>query len=733
MLDFNIVTFHTAYNHGAVLQTLALQEFISNLGYQTGIYDYRPPFMKVSGGAKGEIFKILRKMHEKDYELKEKRFQEFVVSNLNLNKSMESSIFLSGSDQVWNPSGSMNPVYFLQFVGDKSLRASYAASMGVSEVPETKKELFGSYIKYFDAISVREEEVKKCVSEYYGGDIEVNVDPTLLMNREFWRKYMQEVPGLPDKYILAYILHLPKNINGLLKWLQKDTGAKIVLIDGQGAMTHLVKNDIALHNLGPAQFLWLVDHAQSIVTSSFHGTAFSVIFEKEFYSIINPNSPSRISNLLKLTKLEEYQVKETDKEYKRNLDISWSNVSKVLDEERKKSEEYIHKLYQKTKTEKREKKIGNIELVRKKCTGCSACEAICPVQVIRMKLNTEGFYEPVIDKDKCINCSKCIRTCPVDKKIGVPKKSSFYGWNKDAKVCSESSSGGVFRALADEIIKENGIVYGAVYTDDWKEVVFGDSDHVSLKCIQKSKYTVSNPSKIYPQIKSELEKGRKVMFCGTPCQNAGLTQYLEKTYSNLLKCDFVCGGMASLRFYREHLKRLEKKYNSKIVSVDFRPKDKGWGKQRIKIQFQNKQIYIKRSHLDSYFKCFANNHVSVRETCLACEYHAFHVSDITLADFWGYKTAGIRKNREGLSLVVGNTEEGVLQIENNENLNLFKLDDKYSDYAFRSKSPNLVKIRQRSEFFDLANKIGFEEAAEKLYGTSEIAHIKSFLKLKLKI
>ena len=733
IMEFNIVTFHTAYNQGAVLQTLALQEFIKENGYSVGVYDYRPPYIPPFQGAKGKIFKILRKIHEKEYIEKEKKFQEFVNTNLNVNLEQDSKIYLSGSDQVWNPTGSMNPIYFLQFVSDKSVRASYAASMGKTVVPKMKEELFEKYIKRFDCFSVREADVKECISKYTSKDISVNVDPTLLMNADFWEKYMREVPNMPDDFILAYILHLPKNANKLLKWLQKETGAKIVLIDGQGAMTHLVHNDISLHNVGPREFLWLMKHSKAVVTSSFHGTAFSLIFHKEFYSIVNPAAPSRINNILNIVGLNSVKETDTVDDFSRNINIDWNSVSKILDTERLKSLRYIKSVYNFSNENFREAIKGTVESVRNNCTGCSACEASCPVDAIKMHLNSEGFFEPKVDKEKCINCSKCIRTCPIDKKVGRRKQKSYYGWHKDPNVRFNSSSGGAFRALADKILQEGGVVYGAVYSNDWRSVEFSNSDNTDMEKIQKSKYTVSNPSGIYYSIKNELDLGRKVLFCGTPCQNAGLSSYLNKEYDNLIRCDFVCGGMASLTFYQEYLDYLSKKFQSEICFVDFRPKYKGWGKQRIKVKFRNNKEYTKRSHLDYYFKCFANEHVSVRSTCLDCEYYAYHVSDITLADFWGYKIAKIKKNKEGLSLIMTNTNKGDNFLKQCDNLNAYVLDSKYSDYAVRSKSPNLKKINQRNIFFEKAHQKGFIKASEELYKVDELSHIKAYVKSKLKL
>ncbi len=731
MLDFNIVTFHNAKNYGAVLQAFALQEFVEELGYNVGIYDYKPPYINQFSGLRGKINKFIYTCYNKDIQLKDERFNEFSNSCFKLNLEMNSKVYLSGSDQVWNPTGNMNPIFFLNFVGDKSIRASYAASMGKCQVPLDKIDLFRSYIQRFDCISVREDDVKKCIEDFVDKKINVNIDPTLLMKSDFWRKHMRSVSDVPNNYILAYILHLPKNVNRLLKWLQKEMHSKIVLIDAQGTMSFLVHNNISLRNVGPREFLWLIDHANAVVTSSFHGTAFSLIFHKEFYSIVNPSAPSRISNILNLAGIEP--ISEDSTSFKRSKDIDWDKIDDLLSNKRFESEKYLESVYQYSTTIFRNRIQGNVNLYSDSCTGCSACEAICPVDAISLKLNEDGFYYPNVNLNLCINCSKCINTCPINKKIGTPKLKSYYGWNNDINVLFNSSSGGIFRALANNIIENDGIVFGAVYSDGFKSVVFSDTDSVSIDSIQKSKYTVSNPSGVFNRIKENLDSGRTVLFCGTPCQNAGLTQYLGKDYDNLLRCDFVCGGMSSISFYREHLSFLEKKYNSNIVKVDFRPKNKGWGKQRILIEFENGKVYFVRSHKDLYFKCFANEHVSVRSTCLDCEFYAFHVSDITLADFWGYKSAHIKANKKGLSLAIANSEKGIQAIERLKDCSIFELDSKYSDYAVRSKSPNVNKIAERNRFFSEAIEHGFELAAASRYKTSEFARVISYLTLKFKI
>ncbi len=726
-MDFNIVTFHTAYNFGAVLQAYALQKFIEDLNYSAGIYDYKPPFLG-NASFKQKLLSLVKLIHKNDYKSQENRFDAFRARYLNLNLERDSKIFISGSDQVWNPNGIMNPIFFLNFVGDNSFRASYAASIGASSIPPWRIDLFKEYVNRFDAVSVREEDAKNCIEPLYDGHISVNLDPTLLHSADKWNKVSKPVSGLPDKFILVYLLHIPKNAKKLIKWLKKETGYSVVLID-TGFASAVISSDIVLRDVGPEEFLWLMNKAQKVVTSSFHGTAFSIIFEKEFYSIVNPAFPSRISNLL--SKCGINGVSESDTEFSQNI-VDWDKVNSVLKSERQKSKAYIQDIFGRAQGDFRAPITGTINDLKNKCTGCSACEAICPTKAITMSLNREGFLEPVIYGEKCINCSKCKRECPLNAKIGENRKKAWYGWHNDKDVRFESSSGGAFRALADDVLKDGGVVFGAVYSDNWRTVEISSTDEHDILELQKSKYTVSDPTGAYKRVKEELEKGRRVLFCSTPCQTAGLTAYLKKDYQNLLRCDFVCGGLASLDFYRKHLDLLEKKFNSKIKSVDFRPKHKGWGKQQLRIQFENGKVYFMHNYGDSYFSCFAVAHASVRRTCLGCEFKALHVCDVSFADFWGYKSAGIKKNKEGLSLIVSHTNKGIEAVEKAENLYKEPLDLKYTDYAFRSKSPVPSEVKRRDEFFANADRVGYERAA-KPYCDNKIKHILTYLKVKLKI
>lgn len=172
-------------------------------------------------------------------------------------------------------------------------------------------------------------------------------------------------------------------------------------------------------------------------------------------------------------------------------------------------------------------------------------------------------------------------------------RAAYGGWSNDAEIVKRSSSGGAFSVIANYILKNNGIVYGAAFTDNRKQVVFKSTKEVSIDEIRRSKYVESQTQYIFRAIKNDLEAGFSVLFCGSPCQVAGLKRYLHKEYKNLLTCDFACGGMASHKIYEDYLDRLEGEYRSKVESINFRPKLYGWSMHAIKIYFMNGKSYHK--------------------------------------------------------------------------------------------------------------------------------------------
>lgn len=300
---------------------------------------------------------------------------------------------------------------------------------------------------------------------------------------------------------------------------------------------------------------------------------------------------------------------------------------------------------------------GNISQFSK-CANCGACLNACPQRAIYVD-GEEMYYTPRVDESKCVQCGRCVSVCS----INIPTNTqnligAYYGYVDDGSILSASSSGGIFHVLAQMILEEGGVVFGAAYAEDYHSVIFSSSDHVSLRELQKSKYVESNVGDSFSRVREELEKGRSVLFCGTPCQSAGLKRYLGKEYEKLLVCDFSCGGLPSHRMYHDYLCDLEKHFSSKVALVDFRPKNFGWKSHSIYIRFKNGKEYTRLATLDPYYKGFLNS-LSKRDYCYECDFADNHAADIILADFWQYKKLSDMDNQDrGISLVLSNTEKG---------------------------------------------------------------------------
>ena len=298
-----------------------------------------------------------------------------------------------------------------------------------------------------------------------------------------------------------------------------------------------------------------------------------------------------------------------------------------------------------------------------KCANCGACSNLCPQSVITVE--QDGlFYKPVVHEDKCMHCGLCSKRCPVNAETeDFAPMYACAGWHKLPQVVYNSSSGGVFHGLAEDTIARGGVVFGAVYTGDCREVRFASSDEVELAQLRKSKYVESLVGEAFARVKAELAKGRDVLFCGTPCQVAGLYAFLGHRPERLLACDFACGGLPSHKVYQDYLQEMEKKYGAAAVSMDFRPKTHGWRRYAVQIRFKNGRSYNHLGTEDPYLRSFLYGKYTVRDDCLDCKFSDHHAADLTIADFWLNTKLSVLDNSDGVSLILCNTPAGKQAVE----------------------------------------------------------------------
>jgi coenzyme F420-reducing hydrogenase beta subunit len=306
------------------------------------------------------------------------------------------------------------------------------------------------------------------------------------------------------------------------------------------------------------------------------------------------------------------------------------------------------------------------------CTGCSACSQTCPRGAVAMRANDEGFLYPCIDEDKCTDCGLCARICPVNKTQDMHganegtrgntggEKKAFACYAKDDDIRAKSSSGGIFSILAKRILEKNGVVFGAGFDSKFRVRHCHIENIEELDRLRRSKYVQSDIGNTFREVKSFLKEGRYVLFCGTPCQTAGLRSYLGRDYERLVTCDLACYGVPSPKVWSMFLDYLEKKYQSTVDSVSFRDKSGGWKNNRMDIAFSNGDRYIVETKRELYFMGFSKN-IFNRASCFDCRFRVWNSgADITLADFWGIEKMGglIDDDNRGVSLVITHNVQG---------------------------------------------------------------------------
>lgn len=296
------------------------------------------------------------------------------------------------------------------------------------------------------------------------------------------------------------------------------------------------------------------------------------------------------------------------------------------------------------------------------CTGCGACNNICPKGAIKKQGDEYGFYKPVIDKEKCINCGLCEKVCPLDKyksqNFEQPKVLAFQ--NDDKDILYKCASGGAFAKLAKHVVEQGGTVYGVIY-DENMVVSHSRTDNLTdLEKMYSSKYVQSDTRNTFISAKEDLENGKLVLFSGTPCQIAGLKSYLQKDYENLLTVDLVCHGVPSPLVFEKYKQEFmtKRQKDEELLNIDFRSKINGWNPCYLTIK-TNKKDYDILSGKSIYSKLFLNN-LNINNSCLNCQFNGFpRVADITIGDFWGVDEYDKTINdNKGLSIVLLNSSKG---------------------------------------------------------------------------
>ena len=299
-------------------------------------------------------------------------------------------------------------------------------------------------------------------------------------------------------------------------------------------------------------------------------------------------------------------------------------------------------------------------LTKSECTGCWACANGCPVSAIDLLVDDAGFEYPVIS-EACIDCDRCEKICQSRLSLGaVNLRPPTYAVNSlDEETRFVSTSGGAFSELSKEVLLQGGFVFGASYDRPSRIVHTFIESEDDLSLLRQSKYAQSSIGLSMNDVKDRLIADKKVLFCGTPCQVAGLKAFLGMDYDNLITVDFVCRGVNSPKALEAWLAEREQKHGSSVARIWFKYKEHGWKLSPRCTRLDYKDGFHEVLNQDqNLFMCgYLEQNLYMRPSCAQCDFKGDNRrSDITLGDFWGLDSE--LDDDKGTTLVLLNTEKG---------------------------------------------------------------------------
>lgn len=778
-MKVGIITINGNENYGNVLQNYAVQEVLKEVGadgetitnltqyghsintekkikkftlsyikkYITSQLNYRYNIKNSNQGLL-KVIKFYYNNKDKIESIKEVRKKNFIQFkneyikhskyNLDINKPWlseqidEYSYFVSGSDQVWNPTyPSTSSINFLQFAPEEK-RISISPSFGINKIPKELEEDYKTWLEGIPNLSVREEQGKKIIKDLCGREAKVLCDPTMAISQKKWIEVEEKPNYLKNsKYILTYFLgdktkEYDKFINSIA---QKENLDIINLFD---------VTDLRAYATSPQEFLYLIHHAALVCTDSFHGAVFSIIMNTDFITFSRKETgnsmESRMQTLLSKFELENRDYKKINREDIFNL--NFSHTKDILKTCKDEMIDFLKEAMIKKVEKNKNKEKGQIIFENKeKCCGCNACVTICPKQCILMEEDEEGFLYPKINQELCIHCNRCQEVCPVikNKRNENSEILCYAAYSKDEEIRKKSSSGGIFTELSKQVFLANGIVYGAGFTKEFEVEHQSSCSEIELSKLRGSKYVQSYIGNSYKEIKEKLEEGKFIYFSGTPCQVKGLYTYLNKEYNNLVTQDIICHGVSSPLVWRKYISKY-----SNLEKISFRNKKFGWHYFSMYIK-DKKEKYIRRLNEDFFIRLFLDNTI-LRPICYNCPIKENGSwADITLADCWGSNKfcKEMKDNDKGISLVIINSKQGKKLWNNVIEKNNIKKEHLDTEKALKSQSALFKSApcnSKRSVFFTELRRVEFQILEKIWYRDSLIYRLrKKEIYIKTKI
>lgn len=748
--DVGIFGVWSGCNYGSIATYYALNQVISSMGKTVLMID--KPILSDS-----------------DVELKETHARRFGREHYNISKQYRleqmhllnniCDAFMIGSDQVWNYGISKNfgKAFYLDFAGEEKKKIAYAVSFGhgTDFAPVDERKVIAEYMSYFDGIGTREADGVRLCRDCYGIKAEQVLDPVFVADPQIYDSLIEKsLYKEEEPFIAAYILDpTPEKTEAILHLQKKFGGIKVInLLDGlpwlfekNKKLTNLPN---CIENVQVEDWLYYLKNAQFVLTDSCHGASFALIFKKNFIAITNRHRGfSRFVSLSQLFRFEDHLITDP-KAILNNPDlltpINYGLVDDIMDLERRRCNKWLADVLEQPKKGEEDLKkqniIGEISTVTthiiekpkngvcdektvlkvvggKNCSGCGACESICPKGAITLVKNSEGFLVPSVNRNKCVTCGLCLKKCtsenPLYKNNAVPKCYAMMASDEIRKI---SSSGGMFTVAAEYVLNQGGYVCGAAYNKDYTVEHIIINDKSELGRLRGSKYMQSYSSGIFPRVKELLREGKIVLFTGMPCQVAGLYSYLGIEYENLYTIDLLCHGITSSKvFEKYHKEVLEGK---ELARLEFKEKEPWGWHAGVNAYFSDGTKYSRPLETDMYFIAYLKS-LAKNTICGKCVSNKLpRQGDLTIGDFWGIANYDKEVyDKKGTSVVLVNNQKAV---DFFEKLKPMMTKVKEEPLAVAVKGNRIIEgpyrlHKNREQFFSHFDKLDFSSLTQGCY------------------
>lgn len=708
-MRIGILTFHRALNYGAVLQAYVLSSYLRDLGYDAEIIDFVPKghmekterFVSVKG-INTLKYNLTTMRHIRYLDRRDHDFHAFSSQYLHLSREREITAeelervvsgfdaIICGSDQIWNPDlADADITFFLPFRTD-SLKIAYGISIGGGFLGDYREPLkIREAIQQFDYLSFREDSAVKKLLQFCRPESmpEIVADPVMLYGRKEFEKIAGE-KQIHEPYVFLYTsagsVEVIKAAEKLSR--EKKLPYYTLLAGKQKSYWNKIGNHIPPGDLSPRGFLAMIRDAECVVTDSFHGALFSILFQKDVYIIKRKNEKGMIildDRLIHLTKMFHLEYRYIQEDEIIQDKIKDMPDQKTVEEIRRKSVEsskkYLEKALKHAETEKTDRHTHfehGMICPTDLCTGCFACRNKCPRDAIILNKTDDGRMLPAIDSSLCIQCYACVNVCPSNHPTFLHDVKKVYAaqW-KNSEEAMKSSTSGIASLISRDFVIHGGYVYGAGIGEDLAVRHYGTNIPEELAGMRTSKYAQSDVGLLYREIRQRLSAGERILFTGTPCQIAALKNFLGEDPDNLYCIDTICHGTPPMSYLFEHLKTLPGDFDS----YSFRG-----GNTDKMMTLKNKEKVISSVPWweDKYYFGFTKD-MTLAVNCYSCPYTCTQRGgDMTLGDFWKINRNTLKVPMKGrIALVLVNTVKGAELWENIGEEVIFEeriLDDAYS-------------------------------------------------------